>query len=207
MHIKSSSKFIGLGLLLIGAALLITIYNFSISYIAEKKSQQALEELRKGIIIAAEEGTDKNTGDGQPLYKSYPDMDMPLLTIDGVSYIGILKIPSLSLELPIKGELSNEALYNAPCRYSGSVYKDNMIIAAHNYYSHFGSLARLMPGDEVSFTDGDGNEFLYTVSEQVQIDGTDVDGMKSGEWDMTLFTCTVSGTKRVTIRLDRVPVL
>ena len=31
---------------------------------------------------------------------------------------------------------------------------------------------------------------------------TDIEGMESGNWDLTLFTCTVGGQSRVTIRFE-----
>ena len=34
----------------------------------------------------------------------------------------------------------------APCRYRGSAYLDDLIIAAHNYDRHFGRINTLLPG-------------------------------------------------------------
>lgn len=206
MKRKSGNILITIGLLLIGAALLVIIYNTMENQRALKKSKEALVELREQISVAEKNSPDNNTVNDLPLYESYSEMAMPEIIINGDSYIGILKIPSLNLELPVKGDFSYPALTTSPCRYYGSVYMDNMIVAGHNYGSHFGWLGRLKIGDNVSFTDGDGNEFLYAVSEILQIDGRDAAGMKSGECDLTLFTCTVSGKSRLTIRLDRINV-
>lgn len=41
---------------------------------------------------------------------------------------------------------------------------DTLILCDHNYRSHFGKLKKLREGDEVSFTDMDGNVFLYEVA-------------------------------------------
>ena len=32
---------------------------------------------------------------------------------------------------------------------------------------------------------------------------TDIEGMESGDWDLTMFTCTIGGKSRVTVRCDR----
>ena len=128
---------------------------------------------------------------------------MPQIEVDGSKYIGILSLPTINIELPIKGGFSYPALTGAPCCYKGSVYTDDIIIAGHNFPSHFAKLKALSQGDRVSFTDGDGNVFLYEVAETVQLNGTDVEGMLSGEWDMTLFTCTLSGKSRIAVRLIR----
>ena len=50
------------------------------------------------------------------------------------------------------------------------------------------------------FTDVEGNEFQYTVAKTEVLDGTDIEGMKAGDWDLTLFTCTIGGRQRVTVR-------
>ena len=135
-----------------------------------------------------------------PDYILNPEMDMPEEDVDGQKYIGVLRIPDLSLELPVISNWSYPNLKNAPCRYAGSAYMNNMVIAAHNYYSHFGHLKDLSPGDEVTFTDVDGNVFQYEVSALEILSPFAVEEMTSGDWDLTLFTCTVGGQSRVTIR-------
>lgn len=79
-----------------------------------------------------------------------------------------------------------------------------MVIAAHNYQRHFGGLKNLVIGDEVRFTDGDGNVFAFHVSALEQLNPTQVDEMTESEWDMTLFTCTLGGQQRTTVRCTRV---
>lgn len=135
-----------------------------------------------------------------PNYILNPGMEMPEIEVDGRQYIGVLDIPVLDLNLPILTEWSKQGAVNAPCRYEGSIYDNNCIIAGHNYKSHFAKLNALEVGDRVIFTDVEGNEFQYTVAETEVIDGTDIEGMKSGDWDLTLFTCTIGGRQRITIR-------
>ena len=129
-------------------------------------------------------------------------MEMPVEEINKNLYIGILEIPSLGLKLPVINEWSYPNLKISPCRYEGSVYQNNLIISAHNYQCHFGNIKTLLSGDEVKFTDLDGNIFEYIVAEMQIIDPADIEGMKSGLWDLTLFTCTYGGQDRVTIRCE-----
>lgn len=200
MNVNKGKIFIRIGLLLIAAAFLLTIYNVWDNVRAGKASQETLDILRGQIEIGRENSLDNKTVNNEPLYKRYPEMDMPLININGKNYIGILNITTLDLELPVNGEFSYSELKEAPCRYEGSAYTNNMIIAGHNFTRHFGRLKNLNIGDAASFTDGDGNVFLYRVTEIVEIGGTDVDEIRSGEWDMTLFTCTISGSNRVAVR-------
>ena len=81
-----------------------------------------------------------------------------------------------------------------------------MIIAAHNYNSHFGRISSLNSGDEVIFTDTEGCPHRYVVDYTQYVDGYDIDGIFSGqevEWALTLFTCTLGGKRRVTVRCER----
>lgn len=138
-----------------------------------------------------------------PDYILDPDMDLPVLEVDGNRYVGYLEIPVLELKLPVMENWSYPNLKQSPCRYAGTPYQNNMVVAAHNYPRHFGSIKELVEGDEVRFTDIDGNVFVYTVAEQEQLAPQPVKAMLAGGWDLSLFTCTVSGQYRVTIRCVR----
>ncbi len=97
-------------------------------------------------------------------------------TINGRDYIGVLSIPSLELELPVISQWDYPALKVAPCRYSGSLYQDNLIICAHNYASHFGKLKELQPGDTVLFTDMDEHVVTFQVVERETLNPMDTEG-------------------------------
>ena len=112
----------------------------------------------------------------------------------------MLRIPALSLELPVINDWSYARLRVAPCRYADSVYQGNLVIFAHNYTRHFGRLKNLSRGDEITFTDVDGNVFRYEVAELETLSPYAVDEMTSGDWDLTLFTCMIGGKSRVTVR-------
>ena len=189
------------GLLLIAAALSLFGYNLWEERRAGEAARQALEALE--AQTGTEEETPEKPEPSVPEYVLHPDMEMPTVEIDGVEYVGTLTIPALGLELPIVSAWSDALLDLAPCRYTGSAYLGDLIITGHNYRGHFGSLYRLAPGDEVQFTDAAGNVFSYAVSEIQELPGTALEEMEAGDWDLTLFTCTLSRTSRVTIRCQR----
>lgn len=132
------------------------------------------------------------------------DTAMRETEIDGYLYIGFLSVPSLKLELPVMSQWDYGRLKIAPCRYTGSVKTDDLVIAAHNYERHFGKLSGLSEGDEVSFTDMDGTVTRYEVAAVDILSPAAVAEMTSGEYDLTLFTCTYGGKSRVTVRCERV---
>ena len=45
-----------------------------------------------------------------------------------------------------------------------------------------------------------GRSFYYEVTGTEIIDTFDVDAMDAGDWDLTVFTCTIGGKSRVTVR-------
>jgi sortase A len=129
---------------------------------------------------------------------------MTEVEIDGHTYIGYLSIPKLELELPIMADWSYPKLQISPCRYTGSVRGEDLVLMAHNYASHFGGLSKLSEGDSVIFTDMDGIITAYEVVAQDVLDPYAVEEMTSGDFDLTLFTCTYGGKSRVTVYCDRV---
>lgn len=139
-----------------------------------------------------------------PDYQLDPQREMAVKIVNGKPYIGVLAVPTLGLELPVIQEWSYPNLRVAPCRYVGSVYSDDLVIAAHNYISHFGNLKRLQPGETITFTDMEGNIFHYEVAVLETLEPTAVEEMTSGNWDLSLFTCTVGGKLRVTVRCEMV---
>ena len=194
------------GLLLFAEALALSVYNLWDGYRAEQSREKLLEEYRDTNQNISDEGEQAEESDGQiPDYQLNPEMEMPEITLedlDGAACIGVLEIPEIDLKLPVLSEWSYPLLKKAPCRYSGSAYLDNLVIAAHNYRTHFGKLKELETGDEVIFTDAAGNRFEYKVAVVEALTPQSVEDMTSGEWALSLFTCTLDGKNRVTVRCD-----
>lgn len=200
-----------LGMLMIAAALLLASYNLYDGLRAEQAGRMILERLvpektdtPEGESVPEEEQKtpEESEKNDLPDYVLYPNMGMPVKTIDGLDIIGLLRIPVLNLELPVISHWSYPNLKMAPCRYSGSVYLNNLIICGDNYSSHFGQLKNLREGDLAVFTDMDGNVFSYRMVERETLNSTDVDEMERGAEGLTLFTCTIGGKTRVTIRFE-----
>lgn len=208
MKIKSRHVLIAVGAALLTAALVLTVYNIWDESRAARLSEEAVKELETLIRADAPlppEDIEAVRGEEVeiPDYIINPKMDMPTKTVGGREYIGVLKIPSRSLILPIISEWSYADLKAAPCRYSGSPYLENFVIAGHNYKSHFSPIKSLSIGDEVIFTDIDGNVFSYSVAEVETLMPTDVEKMTSGDYPLTLFTCTYGGKSRLAVRCEK----
>ena len=189
------------------AAVLLLVYNLWDGHRARESEEAILAEYLQENKKASEspDASDKEDKQNIPDYLLNPDMDMPeytLKSLGDVACIGILEIPALDLELPVISSWSYSSLRLAPYRYSGSAYKGDLVIAAHNYQSHFGGLRTLPEGSEVFFTDAVGNRFSYYVAVTEALTPWSVDDMTSGEWPLTLFTCTLDSQNRVTVRCE-----
>ena len=190
------------GLLLMAAALLLTGYNLWDDQRAGEAASRVLEQMP----VTTEKPEPSPDPDEQeiPDYILNPDREMPIVEIDGNAYIGTLEIPDLGLSLPVMSDWSYPNLKTAPCRYAGTAYKSGFVIAGHNNRRHFGPLSRLAPGDRVTFTDAEGNVFAYDVAEIEVLKPTAIEDMVSEEWDLSLFTCTLSGQTRLTVRCEKI---
>lgn len=167
----------------------------------DRKAGSTVEKILPMVIEETEAAVTDSGADS-----AYPDSysaEMTEREIDGYSYIGYLSIPSLALELPVMSEWDYVRMKIAPCRYYGSTKTDDLVIAAHNYSRHFGTIKNLSIGDMVIFTDMDGKVSVYEVAELDILSPAAVDEMTDSGYDLTLFTCTYGGKSRVTVRCDR----
>lgn len=205
MKNRKGNIWILIGLLLLGAALCLTFYNIQENEKASDYVNAVLPQLTRRVKTVKEDSggsiySDSERADNRPDHEKYPEKEMPIHVIDGVEYVGTLEIPALNLVLPIISQWDYPSLRMAPCRYEGSAYLDNLVIAGHNYASHFGNLDTMIPGEEIFFTDCAGNRFAYEIVELETLGKMQVEEMIKGDWDLTLFTCTYGGQSREALR-------
>lgn len=187
------------GLLLLAAALFLTCYNLWDAARAGRTASETAALLEEQI---AENAEDRQAGDGSDEADAQKG-EMPVVEIDGRLYIGLLSVPALDLTLPVQAEWDFDSLRTAPCRYSGSYLDDDLVIAGHNYSSHFSPLKWLEPGSAVIFTDVEGREIRYVLDYTEVLRPQETEEMITGGWDLTLFTCTTGGGSRYTLRCVR----
>ena len=201
-----SKRYVGLMLMIIGisavtAGLGLSSYNLWDNHRAGIQADTALYAIVQ-LWEEAEETEPTETPEASSEFPPDSGRELPVREVDGHRYIGMVSVPVIDMALPVQEDWSPALLKTSPCRYMGSPYRGDLIICAHNYDTHFGRLKNLLPGDEVIFTDVEENEFRYTVVELETLASTAVEEMKSGEWDLTLFTCTLGGHTRITVRCD-----
>lgn len=178
------------GLILIITAIGYTAYNIWDEIRVQKVTGDVVDRLEDMIPEPMDNPIDNDTKTEE-------------FELDGNKYIAILEIPQLSLKLPVMNEWSYPNLKISPCRFSGSIYTNDLVIAAHNYRAHFGGLRNLERGDKVYMTDANGNRFTYVVVETETVMPTEIEKMQTGDWDLTMFTCNYSGRARVAVRCTK----
>lgn len=182
------------GIVMIATAAVILIMNNYNNKKAQSNSELLVDSLMN--IISEEELKDTE--------KDPFETEMKKVMIDGYEYVGYLFIPDLGLELPVMADWDAERLKISPCRYYGSTKTDNIVIAAHNYRSHFGYLGNLKQGSLVMFTDMEAENITYSVISTELLNPTDVDKVIDTGDDLILYTCTYGGASRIVVRCDRV---
>lgn len=199
MKSKRGYIFMFLGVLLVIGAAALSFYN----YMDDKRAGEETARVYDSLYDKIEENmqpTDPTSQSDLPVI----DTHMKEETIGDRKYIGVVSIPAMNVNLPVQSSLSDEKLRYSPCRYKGDVVNGSLIIAAHNYRTHFGRLGTLKSGDKVIFTDVDGHNYYYKVLEIYHLNSSSVDEMQaSGNWDLTLFTCTYGNRQRITVRCIR----
>ena len=205
---KLGVLFVILGLLLIGGAVFLFMRNDEESDAAGDASAKVLaqlvDEINNGGVTPDLPGPHGhvNPYDDAAVLRSY---EMKTVEIDGNSYIGWISLPALNVELPVMADLDYTKLKLAPCRMLGSVKSGDLIIAGHNYRRHFRELDDLHPGDFAYFIDVEGVIRRYVVTGVEVLGPTDVQLLKEGDWDMTVFTCTYGGAERIVVRFTELP--
>lgn len=179
-----------IGILCIVLATILLIKNKTEDNQIEIKNKEIISKIHKGDTLI----------DFKDQYKENKKIEMPIKIIDGYEYIGYLEIKDLDLNLPIMNNWSYENIRISPARYRGSVYKNDMIILAHNYRAHFGYIHNLKIDSIIQFTDMADNKFIYKVIKNEKIKEDEVEKLYKNEGDLTLFTCDMTGIYRTVIR-------
>lgn len=197
-----------LGSALVLAAVCLYVYDRLEDARAGAQAASAVSQLRQSQSIAAVSEAEQPADSAESLptedAESRPEStsETPASSIER-EYLGVLTIPALGLELPVQTEWSKANLKVSPCRQCGSTAGGDLVIAAHNYKSHFGRLSSLSEGDEVRFTSQDGAEAVYTVERTAQVSPEEPEALREGGCPLVLYTCTPGGKARVVVYCQR----
>lgn len=205
---RIGSAFVFLGVVLMLSALLLFLYNRRESDQAGMASDRALTVMQ-AQLESNRQSTDPEETESETLPESEtedatePWTTLKVVTVDGYDYVGYLTIPSLELELPIMSNWSMEQLKIAPCIQTGSPLTDDVVIAGHNFRTHFAALHHIKTGAALTFADMEGHRIDYTVTKVETVAPNSVDRVLNSDHDMVLYTCTNAGQARIAVFCDR----
>ena len=186
-----------LGVVLLLAALGLYGYNRWEDAQAGAEAQTVVQDLQEKVVEQTQSAASAPAIDYSSL-----DPELPVVELDGYEYVGTVSIPAIGIDLPVMSEWSYPKLKISPCRQFGSSRTDDLVIAAHNYESHFGKLTSLTAGDSVTFTDMDGIVNEYVVNKVEVLDPHSVEEVEHSGYALVLYTCTYGGKTRVTVFCD-----
>ncbi len=201
------------GAALILSALVLLLHN----RYADARAGREAETLLAGVEAAISQGTadgpeetrrqeTRPTGEEngtEPTAAEALDPEMPVAMLEGYGYVGYVEIPALGLKLPVMSDWDYTRLEIAPCRQFGSSRTDDLVIAAHNFESHFGRLNEMSVGNTVTFTDMAGIVNTYRAEMIETLSPKDVDAVQNSGYDLVLYTCTRDGQERVAVICNR----
>ena len=185
-----------LGSALVLAAVCLYVYDRLEDARAGAQAASAVSQLRQSQSIAAVSETEQPADSAESLptedaeSEPEPASETPASSAER-EYLGVLT------------EWSKANLKVSPCRQCGSTAGGDLVIAAHNYKSHFGRLSSLSEGDEVRFTSQDGAEAVYTVERTAQVSPEEPEALREGGCPLVLYTCTPGGKARVVVYCQR----
>ena len=190
-------------LIVLGLSLILTSAFFF--YVYEQEDETAGENAQQ-LLAALTEKIEQNQE--QNLYdtavQEQSTGQMIQTSLQGYDLVGIIRVPGVGVELPVLDSWSYDLLKLSPCRYSGSVEGQDLILMGHNYKKHFAPLRQVSPGDRVEFLDASGSSHAYVVAGTEVLKPTQLDELTVSESALTIFTCTPGGYGRFVVRCDPV---
>lgn len=204
---KTGIAIVTVGAVLILSALILLLYNRYEDAHAKQEAESLLANVEAAISAQVTDGlaatAPNRSGTTSVSSQTSLDPEMPVVMLDGYEYVGYVEIPALEIKLPVMSDWDYTKLKISPCRQFGSSRTDDLVIAAHNYESHFGRLKDLSAGDIVTFTDMDGIVNIYCVEKIETLNPNEVAAVQNSGYDLVLYTCTMGGKTRVTVFCNR----
>lgn len=178
---------IGSGLLLASIVLLF-VWQWNI-YVSEKKANEYVSIIRE--IIPKSQGA---------VLEERRDNTMATLLLDGTDFVGILELPQCESTLPVCADWGKTSKY--PCRFNGSIYDQTMQIGATSQKGQYDFYRNISVGDNVFFTDMEGNRYSYTVTDIRYEKNADQHALQRKEASLTLFIKNIYAFEYIIIYCD-----
>ena len=128
------------------------------------------------------------------------DNTMPVLSLDGKDFAGILEMPQYGSVLPVGADWGNPSEY--PRCFSGSIYDGSIRIGATSQKGQYDFYREISVGDAVYFTDMAGNRYAYGVTDIRYEKHADETAFQRKDAALTLFVKNVYAFEYILIFCD-----
>ena len=128
------------------------------------------------------------------------DNTMPVLSVDGTDFVGVIEMPKYESSLVVCADWSNLTKY--PCQFNGSIYNKTMQIGATSQKGQYDFYREISVGDTVLFTDMQGNRYTYFVKNLSYEKHADNASLKSQDSALVLFVKNVYAFEYLIISCD-----
>ena len=163
---------IGIGLLA-GALVTLAVWQWNINA-SKEKSHDYIQLLRETMPDPVNATLEERR-----------DNSMPVLSVEGTDFVGIIEMPRYNLALPVCAEWGQSS--ETPCLFSGSIYNSTLQIGATSQKGQFDFYREISVGDQIYFTDMEGNRYTLEVTGLRYEDHIDQTALQKEDAAMTLF--------------------
>lgn len=128
------------------------------------------------------------------------DNTMSVLSLDGTDFVGILEIPRHHSTLPVCADWSR--LNQHPCLFSGSIYDRTIQIGGTSQKGQYDFYREISVGDQVFFTDMEGNRYAYEVTDLRYEKHADQAALQRKDAALTLFIKNIYAFEYIIVFCD-----
>ncbi len=151
--IRAGRTLLILGIVLILAAGGFLLHDYLKTRAGASRAEDVVRTMQQ-LVPQYDEDDPAATGRGED--------PLPVLEVDGTGFVGTLKIPSLSMEIPVAAEEPQKADF--AFRRSGSPVKGRFCVEGRDRKGSLASLKDLSPGASITFVDVNGVRYRYLVT-------------------------------------------
>ncbi len=178
---KKTNKKLTSVLMAIGATLIVlSVALYAFSQLSLKKSKENALKITEELLALMPEVWDSVPEERQ-------NTAMASLEISKESFIGIIEAPAYGTALPVCAEWDSSQVSKYPCRYTGSIYSDMLIIGGSDNEGQLDFIDEISNYDEVTFTDVSGMRYTYTVTDIRKTKDVTTENLTSKDADLVLF--------------------
>ncbi len=167
---------VAFGVLLILSAVAGIVLSGAYAKNAEKKAQAIVSELYSLMPDVKDAAPDDRV-----------ETSMSVIEVDGEDFAGIIEIPAYGTKLPVYAAWDKTKTFEFPCRYSGSVYEESLIIGGSDNEGQFDFMKLITGGDRIFLSETSGLRYEYTVTDILKTKDVSNEWLTAQDADLLLF--------------------